>query len=246
MSGPEFEYAFDTEAGSLQHLRYQNQELLSGGPKLNAARMPIMNEVSTWGEAEIDSIYTWGLDSLIHETHDFETIRLDDERIRIRFDVTSYSNVTREMKLDNRFVYTIHGNGMIRLDHTVTPSIEIPGWPIHHIQWFQKMGLGFTLSGDMQNLEWFGRGPFETYPDRKTGAKTGIHSLAIKDIHIPYIIPQDFGNRTDVTENRVQSTEYRKQNTESRDQSTENRGQGTGYRKPVTEDLLLNRSCFLC
>lgn len=198
VKGALFEYAFNKSKGLLDHISYQDQELLRDGPVLDVARTPIMNEVSVWGEAEFDSIYTWGLDALTHELQASDMLRISDGRVRITFEVSSYSGVTRDMKFDSRFVYTVHENGLLRLDHTVNPSVEMPGWPMRHIQWLQKMGLSFALSGDMQTLEWFGKGPFETYPDRKTGAKTGKYQTAIDDISIPYIIPQDFGNHTDV------------------------------------------------
>jgi len=47
-------------------------------------------------------------------------------------------------------------------------------------------------------MEWLGRGPFETYPDRKTGARMGIYKSTVEHAYVPYIIPQDHGNRTDV------------------------------------------------
>ncbi len=198
VAGDEFEYTFCNSEGKMKSLKFMGEQLIESGPRLNVSRTPIMNEVSTWGIAEFDSIYRWGLDSLVHELKYSEIIEESAERVVIRYDVTSYSMVRRDMKFDNRFLYTVSSNGMIQLDHTVNPSIQIPGWPHRHIEWLQKTGLSFRLSPAVKSLEWFGKGPFETYPDRHTGAKTGIYSVDIADIEIPYIIPQDFDNRTGV------------------------------------------------
>ena len=198
ISGNDFEYSFSQTEGTLNYMKYKGTTMLQSGPHLNVARTPVMNEVSTWGVAEFDSIYRWGLDSLIHEMKYSEVIEESAGQVIIRSGVTSYSAVRRDMKFDNTFSYTILDNGMIRLDHSMNPSIEIPGWPHRHIRWLQKAGLAFKLSPGMKSLEWFGKGPFETYPDRKTGAKTGIYSIDIDDIELPYIIPQDFDNRADV------------------------------------------------
>jgi beta-galactosidase len=54
------------------------------------------------------------------------------------------------------------------------------------------------LPREYQQTEWFGRGPFENYPDRKTGAKAGIYRTTVDEDYVPYIIPQDYGNRCDV------------------------------------------------
>ncbi|MEX0596723.1 MAG: glycoside hydrolase family 2, partial [Candidatus Paceibacterota bacterium] len=37
----------------------------------------------------------------------------------------------------------------------------------------------------------------ENYPDRKTGAKIGIYSNTVKGMTEPYLVPQDYGLRTD-------------------------------------------------
>jgi beta-galactosidase len=55
-----------------------------------------------------------------------------------------------------------------------------------------------VLPEEFQHIEWFGRGPFETYPDRKTGAKVGRYRTTVEADFVPYIIPQDYGNKTDV------------------------------------------------
>lgn len=41
------------------------------------------------------------------------------------------------------------------------------------------------------------RGPQENYPDRKTGYKIGIYRSTVDDMYEPYLIPQDYGLRTD-------------------------------------------------
>ena len=46
-------------------------------------------------------------------------------------------------------------------------------------------------------LEWYGRGPQENYPDRKSGYPVGIYASSIEDLFEPYLIPQDHGLRTD-------------------------------------------------
>ncbi|TVR72630.1 MAG: DUF4981 domain-containing protein [Marinilabiliales bacterium] len=209
VAGDEFEYTFCNSEGKMRSLKFMGEQLIESGPLLNVSRTPIMNEVSIWGIAEFDSIYRWGLDSLVHELKYYEIIEESAERVIIRYDVTSYSMVRRDMKFDNRFLYTVSSNGMIQLDHTVNPSIQIPVYPPRHIEWLQKMGLSLTLSPAVTNLEWFGKGPFETYPDRHTGAKTGLYSVNITDIEIPYIIPQDFDNRTGVRWGKILDGEGR-------------------------------------
>jgi len=61
-----------------------------------------------------------------------------------------------------------------------------------------RLGMRFVLPKDYENLQWFGRGPHESYWDRKSGAPVGIYSSTVTDEYVPYIMPQEFGNKTDV------------------------------------------------
>ena len=198
VSGEGFSYSFNTKTGRLQSAEYNGKAMLEGGPELNVARMPIMNEVSTWGEAEFDTIFKYGLDNLVHRVTHQEVNSISDKKVMIRFQTRSSSPITMEMFFVNDFRFTVHGDGVLELEHILDPYIEIPGWPRRHVQWLQKAGLAWELAPAVESFQWLGRGPFETYPDRKTGAKNGLYSMQIADIEIPYIIPQDFDNRADV------------------------------------------------
>ena len=61
-----------------------------------------------------------------------------------------------------------------------------------------RVGLQFVLSRDFTDITWYGRGPFECYPDRKTGARISKHTASIDDIEHHYVRPQENGARCDV------------------------------------------------
>jgi beta-galactosidase len=65
-------------------------------------------------------------------------------------------------------------------------------------EFLPKIGIQMTLAEPFQRFTRYGRGPFETYPDRKTGAKIGIYSGFMDEPYTPYLVPQDYGNKTDV------------------------------------------------
>ena len=58
-----------------------------------------------------------------------------------------------------------------------------------------RIGVQFVLPGRFQQLRWFGRGPGENYPDRNAGSPLGIWTAAPDEA--PYLVPQEFGLRTD-------------------------------------------------
>ena len=50
----------------------------------------------------------------------------------------------------------------------------------------------------MTNIEYYGRGPWENYPDRKHSAFLDLYKMPLSEFETEYIHPQDNGCRTDV------------------------------------------------
>lgn len=87
--------------------------------------------------------------------------------------------------------YTVNGSGRIQVEASYQPEKEnIPLMP--------KFGMRMRLPSDMDEVEWYGRGEFENYPDRKTAAFLGLYRLPLNEFITDYIVPQDNANRCDV------------------------------------------------
>jgi len=198
IKGSDFEYVFNREKGEFDRLTFKGEPLILAGPEFNVSRAPLMNERSWWGVAEYDTWFKWGVDSLISEVKTCRLESIAGNEARIYVELIAYALTTRQIYFENRFDYRFLGSGDIILEHQIKCHVELPGWPKQDLNWLQKIGLKLKLDQGMETVEWFGRGPFETYPDRKTGAKTGVYQQQINTIEMPYIIPQDFNNRTDV------------------------------------------------
>lgn len=60
-----------------------------------------------------------------------------------------------------------------------------------------RIGLRMLLPRSMEQLTWYGRGPWESYPDRKESTWTGLWSSTVKAQYTHYPRPQDSGNHED-------------------------------------------------
>jgi len=60
-----------------------------------------------------------------------------------------------------------------------------------------RVGVTFLIPKTYSQFSWYGRGPFESYPDRKDSAKFGYHSGTVADQYHAYIRPQEYGNKAD-------------------------------------------------
>ena len=87
--------------------------------------------------------------------------------------------------------YTIIQDGRIKVDMDYRPTAtDIPLLP--------KFGMRLRLPADYTNIEYYGRGPWENYPDRKRSAFVGRYQTSLSEFETEYIHPQDNGCRTDV------------------------------------------------
>ena len=88
-------------------------------------------------------------------------------------------------------VYHVHQNGALTIDYDFTPlEMDLPHIP--------RLGMYLTLPNSFTSVSWYGKGPKESYWDRKTGMKVGVYQGTIIDQFERYSRPQETGNKTDV------------------------------------------------
>ena len=61
-----------------------------------------------------------------------------------------------------------------------------------------KVGMRMRLPADYTQICYYGRGPWENYPDRKRSAFLGEYKMPLSAYETEYIRPQDNGNRCDI------------------------------------------------
>jgi hypothetical protein len=62
-----------------------------------------------------------------------------------------------------------------------------------------RLGLQLNLPRALDTLRWWGAGPHECYPDRRSSAVNALHTadLSSQTLHVPYVRPGENGSRTD-------------------------------------------------
>ena len=96
----------------------------------------------------------------------------------------------KEVK-DVKVIYTVVNDHTIRVDMDYQPtSTDRPVIP--------KFGMRMRLPADYTQIRYYGRGPWENYPDRKRSAFLGIYEMPLSNYETEYIHPQDNGNRCDI------------------------------------------------
>jgi len=87
--------------------------------------------------------------------------------------------------------YQLAGDGTLSMEGTFTPiRMDLPD-PL-------RIGFAFSMPSRITKLSWYGRGPHESYQDRKTSAAIGLWQGLIADQNHDYIRPQETGNKVEV------------------------------------------------
>ncbi len=192
--GTTFECAFDTDAGTLTSLSQNGKQYIEDGPLLNVWRTPIANERIVWGPAEAEEWRAIGLNRIDHHVEDTTVERVGESVVRVSIHSVA-SAPGEEAAFETTYVYHILGSGDVLLGVRAVPNDAVRTAITH---WLPRVGVEMQTPDRLNRLSWYGNGPNETYPDRKRGAKTDTYEQAVEDQYVPYVRPQDHGNRTEV------------------------------------------------
>ncbi|KAH7119223.1 putative beta-galactosidase [Dactylonectria macrodidyma] len=95
------------------------------------------------------------------------------------------------------------------MTYTITPSaVEIHtkgDFTGDHSKFVPRIGLTMALPSDFDEATWFGRGPGESYRDKKEASRFGRWSASIKELATMYEWPQEHGNRSEVRWAKIRS-----------------------------------------
>jgi beta-galactosidase len=88
-------------------------------------------------------------------------------------------------------LYRMHADGSLKVDASFTPYRDDLPDPL-------RVGLRFNTNPALSQVQWYGRGPQESYSDRYTGAAIGLYQGTLAEQYHDYARPQESGNKIDV------------------------------------------------
>jgi beta-galactosidase len=183
VKGNGFTAVFCKKSGELVSYKAGDRELLAAPLAPNFWKVPNDNQ---YRNNYLSRLGPWRSAAANRQVKNFGAKLVSDGVVSVIAEST--------LPLGNSFFRTRY---LVRTDGTVTVSAQYQPGDVE-IPMLPKFGMTTLLSAEFDNVAWYGRGPQETYWDRKTGGEIAIHKAVVEELIHPYVRAQDNGNRSDV------------------------------------------------
>jgi beta-galactosidase len=184
-----FSISFSPKSGRMKSFIFEGEELIASPLTSNFWRAPIDNELGILNFAP--KFLTRILQRVIFR---WRNANRNQRLMDIKFDKLSktHAQIVTKSRIflglsPITTIYTIFGTGDVHIETKFRPRVNMI-----------RFGMQMALNKHFKKLTWFGRGPQETYVDRKSGAAFGIYERLVGEIQHNYVRPQENGNRSDV------------------------------------------------
>jgi beta-galactosidase len=187
--GKDFLVVFNKTMGAITSYQCDGQELLKSGPYENYYRAPTDFDLLMGNPPA--SIHKWraaGLDRLERTVISIDVFQINQKLVEVGVHASLCAPDKHE-GIDSEVIYHVYGNGEISVANKVLINERLPYVP--------RVGMELILPRHMDTLTWYGRGPHENYPDRKTGATVGYYMSTVTEQFTPYVYPSECGGKED-------------------------------------------------
>ncbi len=181
LSSGNVEALLDDFTGALVSYRVNGDERLAAPLALNFWRPPVDNDRASGYAARSGVWKNAGANAHVSSRRESKSAA----EAAVFYDLTVPAGDTQA-----RLHWTMNSSAMLLVSLELEPDSTQGELP--------RIGLQCQLPIESDQWTWYGRGPHESYRDRKAGAAVGLYNGKVADLFHPYSEVQESGNRTDV------------------------------------------------
>ncbi|KAK5194640.1 Beta-galactosidase (Lactase) [Exophiala xenobiotica] len=189
ISGADFTLTFDKIHGLI------HSWLSGGAPLLHTPKSPqSLLHIGFWRPPtdndlawQTEEWKHWGLNTLTTQLRSFKVEHASSGDIHVTT-VTYVSPPILAWGFHVRTTYRVCSSGAVIMKALINPEGSAP-------KNLPRVGWDLQLPKTVDHAVWFGLGPGESYYDKKSAQQVGIYRASIDELHTPYEVPQENGNR---------------------------------------------------
>lgn len=182
IKGKTFKYTYSKKNGMFESLVFAGREYINRPMELNIWRAPTDNDMYAkieWKKAKYNEAYVRA-----YETDIIQSEKCVEISVKTSMSAASIQNI-----LDADIVWKIDCMGGITSSIKVVKDEEFPDLP--------RFGVRLFLDKKLENIAYFGMGPYESYIDKHQSTSHGIYRAKLSEMHEDYINPQENGSHYD-------------------------------------------------
>ena len=173
---------FRESTGELVAYQHKGNALLWGSPQPHFWRAPTDND---FGNRMPTLLNIW---RNAGQNKDVVSVNVEEKNQVLTITTTYYLN---DVSSAYTMTSTAFPDGRLQINGSWEAGREgLPEMP--------RFGMQMRLAKQYHHFNWYGRGPWENYSDRKTAALIGQYGSRVEDQYVPYVRPQENGYKTDV------------------------------------------------
>ena len=179
-----FKALFSKSQGTLSGYTFEGVSMLSKPLLLNVFRLPTDNDgrqSGNWDSMGLRKLSVKGTSAEVEKAPDGKTVTVN---------MTSTYTGQNGTSFDVSLNFLICADGTIMINSFIRPAstgVVIP-----------KLGFRLEMPVSMEQLAWFGRGPWDSYRDRKEACLPAVYQSTVSNQQEDYILPQEHGTKQDV------------------------------------------------
>jgi len=184
VTGSNFTAVFSKAKGALVGYTLNGRQLINSPLELNTFRLPTENDkrqAPTWDNM--------GLKELSVKAGNWD-VKESDTKNTVDLYITNVYTAKASNTFVTQMAFKVIADGAILVNSTIDPGMKKTIIP--------KIGYRLEMPKDFENLAWFGRGPWESYADRKEACFEGVYESKVSEQWERYVLPQETGNKEDV------------------------------------------------
>ncbi len=184
VSNSHFKATFSKTSGTLTNYSYDGVQMLSKPLTLNVFRLPTDNDgrqTGSWDNMGLRKLTAKGTGAECVKSEDGKTVS-----VTLNSKYTGRNGTTFDVQLS----FLVCADGVLMVNSFINPSITGTVIP--------KLGFRLEMPEEMEQLAWFGRGPWDSYRDRKEACLPAIYQSTVTDQREDYILPQEHGTKQEV------------------------------------------------
>lgn len=211
--GAEFCYTINKETGNLEQIETNGRKVLKSPLSFNLWRAPLANEFDSWDAFRVNGYADGygGMVSTLFYSNGLNQLRVRPAEILLTHD--EYQTTVHVHQLVQTgatesgipdfyiqnpqlagytidYTYCFYDDGTVEIHNHMSPQGRLP-------EMLPRIGFTTSVANEFDCITWYGRGPEENYPDRKTGYPIGVWTKTVAEMYEPYLFPQDHALRTD-------------------------------------------------